>query len=150
MFLSILLLNSLAFAQPPIKVLQLFSIGVKVFPSGNEVKLYVETSFWTPYFLGADTGIEISGKNIELYGEAQAGAGILGYSHGFYYRFPYGLNSYVGMRGKLWMGLGYYVTRDYDYTMDRKGFGMFASFPAVLAMQDIGNFCQDRDVYCWR
>lgn len=148
LILAVFLLNFLASAQPSMKIAQFLSAGIKIFPSSNDVRFYVETSVWTPYFLGADTGIEIGVKNIELYGEAQTGVGLLGYSHGLYYRFPYSSSNYYGWRGKLWAGFGYYASIDFDYTQNEKGLGMFASFPMVFAFTDVNDFCREQGFYC--
>jgi hypothetical protein len=137
---------SLCFAQ--VKTVQLFSIGIKVFPSSNDVRFYAETSFWTLCFCGVDTGIEIGVKSVELYGEAQVGMGVLGYSHGLYYRFPYSANNHYGWRGKLWAGLVYYASIDFDYTKNEKGFGMFASLPAAFIFVDYDDFCRKYGLYC--
>jgi hypothetical protein len=128
----------------------LFSVGVRIFPSNNDVRFYAETSCWMP-FVGADTGVEIGTHSIELYGEAQAGIGVLGYSHGLYYRFPYGLNNYYGWRGRIWAGLIHYASFDLDYTMERKGFGTFVSFPGALYFYkdyEISEICQKQGLYC--
>jgi hypothetical protein len=131
--LLILILAGFALAKIP--CLNFFSFGARIFPSNNDVRFYVETSCWVP-FVGIDTGIEIGTHNIELYGEAEAGIGFFGYSHGLYYRFPYGANNYYGWRGRFWAGIAYYASFDLDYTEDMRGFGVFASLPLVLRLYD--------------
>jgi len=130
-FLLILIL--VGFSVAKISHIHFFSIGVRIFPSKDDIRFYVETSCWVP-FAGVDTGIEIGRYNIELYGEAETGIGVLGYSHGLYYGIPYGFNNYYGWRGRFWAGMGYYASFDLDYTKELKGFGTFISLPTFLYM----------------
>ena len=153
-FLIICAMNSFVLAKVPF--VQFFSVGIKVFPSNNDVRFYAETSLWS--YVGADAGIEIGTQSVEFYGEAQVGIGFLGYSHGLYYRIPYDYReSFYGWRGKAWAGGFYYASLDFDYTRNKTGFGAFASFPAVLELYKgktmdelMDDLCEEQGVYCVR
>jgi len=122
-FLLIFIFRIFAFPKQP---MIFFSVGIKCSQNGIS-KIYAETSYWPinperfpsiPAGIGVDAGIEI-GKIIEIYGEAEWGLGLLGYSHGLYYRIPLSLqygNSY-GQRGKLWFTcLPFYILFPESYS----------------------------------
>lgn len=101
------------------------TIGFGLKFNSSEVKLYSEVSYWPGLPVGVDAGLEIGNKNVETYFEGQTGIGLLGYSHGVYYRIPYSSKSYFGQRGKIWGGLYLYIAGYFDYTNMNGMFDIF-------------------------